>query len=183
MDPAVQGAIIAALSALGGGAIATGSNLYLESRRQAAQELHDGEARAHEQRQQRYDERKTAYEDFYTVMSDAEQATLEQEVRYGLPGDTGHDPEHKPVDQALARIQFVASDACLVAAEECSAAFYAWGWGSGGHARLYEAMNAFVRAVRTDLDVNASSYKRPLPEARRAKKAAKPEPTGLADGQ
>jgi hypothetical protein len=79
----------------------------------------------------------------------------------------GYDPEFKTVDSALARLQFVASDACLSAAEKCSRAFYAWGWGSGTHTDLYASMNEFTKAVRVDLDVNTTGYVRPQQSARR----------------
>ncbi|GAA2004565.1 hypothetical protein [Nocardioides kribbensis] len=170
MDPAVQGALIAALSALSAGGLATGANVYLESRRQAAQDKRDEQARLHEERQARYDERKTAYEEFYATLASAEQATLElEEQTGGLPGDMGYDAGNKRVDNALVRLQFHASDAGLAAAEVCSRAFYSWGWGGGSHTELYEAMTAYVRVVRTDLGIKALARERPLPSARRRK--------------
>lgn len=167
MDPVVQGALIAACSALGAGAIATGSNLSLESRRQKAQDKRDEEARLHEERQARYDERKAAYRDFYEVVTAAERSILEFEERNGVvPADMGYDEGNQSLDDALARIQFDASDDVLAAAEQCSKTFYAWGWGSGSHTDLYSAMNEFVRVVRDDLGINPLTYKRPLPAAR-----------------
>lgn len=179
MDPVVLGALIAAASAVGGGGIAVGGNVYLEHRRQEAQERQADKGRAHDQRQRRYDERKAAYEDFFTQITGAERDTLEFEAEHGdLPGDWGHDPEYRKVDDSLARLQFVASDECLEAAEACSRAFYAWGWGNGTHTQLYEAMNEFTRAVRIDLDVNVSGYTRPVPTPRRTKKGQPPQTTG-----
>jgi hypothetical protein len=178
MDPAVQGAIIAAASALSGGGLATGASIYVENRRQRAHSEHERESRLHNQRESRYDERKSAYEQFYLAVSAAEQETLDLEAEHGLlPGDMGYDPQYQQVDKALARLQFIASDPCLETAEACSREFYGWGWGSGSHGGLYEAMSRFVAAVRADLDVNASGYQRPLPTARRPRKPA-PEAPG-----
>lgn len=176
MDPAVQGALIAALSAISAGGIATGANVYLEGRRQFAQDRRDELARHHEERQARYDERKSAYEDFYGALSDAEQRLLEFEEQTGaMPGDMGHDAGNTRVDDALVRLQFHASDAALTAAEGCVRAFYSWGWGTGKHVDLYEAMSAYVRVVREDLGIRALTTTRPLPQARR-KKALPPPP-------
>jgi len=167
MDPAVQGALIAALSAVGAGGIATGANVYLEGRRQAAQDKRDQEARRHEERQARYDERKAAYEEFYSALTSAEQTTLELEEQTGsLPGDQGYDPRHRDLDDSLVRLQFYASDGGLSVAEACSRAFYSWGWGDGQHSQLYEAMGEYVRVVRADLGINALTSERPLPKAR-----------------
>jgi hypothetical protein len=128
-------------------------------------------------RELRYDERKAAYEDFYTALSDAEQDTLNLEAKHGLlPGDMDYELGYKTVDKSLARLQFMASDDCLAAAEKCSGAFFAWGWSGASHTKLYEAMNEFVTAVRADLDVNALSYKRPLPTARKPKASIKDAP-------
>lgn len=183
MDPVVQGALIGAFSALGAGGIATGSNLVLESRRQKAQDKRDEDARLHEERQARYGERKAAYRNFYEAVTAAERAVLEFEEQQGVvPADMGYDDGDQGLDDALARIQFDASDDVLAAAEQCSKAFYAWGWGRGSHTDLYNAMNEFVRVVRADLGINPLTYKRPLPAARPTRASNKEKDAPPASG-
>lgn len=167
MDPTVQGAVIGASSALIGGGLTAGVQIYMETLRDKREVKRARENRVHQTLAERFQSRKEAYEEFYRVLTVAERECLEMEAQTGLlPGDQGYDEEYRALDAALASLQFVATDECLATAEECSRAFYTWAYSGGKHLDLFNAMNSFVASVRHDLDINVLGYVRPVPTAR-----------------